>query len=158
LHTVIITSATTIPKCAFYYCSYIQSITIPDSVTSIGASAFEYCWGLKNVYITSISKWCEIELKDSPFSYGANLYMNGEMVTEVVIPDHITKIGDRTFYNLKSLTSITIPDSVTSIGNYAFYGCTGLETVYYEGSEEEWKQNFGNTFADLTILYNYKAE
>ena len=69
---------------------------IPDSVTSIGNSAFRYCSSL----------------------------------TSVTIPDGVTSIGDSAFNNCSSLTSITIPDSVTSIGNSAFWACNRLESIY----------------------------
>ena len=60
---------------------------------------------------------------------GANLYINGTLLTELVIPDSVTIIGDYAFYGCTSLTSVVIPDSVTSIGDLAFYDCTSLTSV-----------------------------
>ena len=125
---------TTIGNYAFYNCSGLKSITIPDSVTSIGSSAFKGC-KLTSVYITELSAWCKIDFKNNdsnPLSnyIKTNLYLNNELVTELVIPSDITEIKSYAFYYCSSLTSVTIPDSVTSIGNLAFKGCNKLTSVY----------------------------
>ena len=117
---------------AFRDCVGLTSVTIGNSVTSIGIYAFYNCDGLTAVYITDIAAWCGIEFGESnsnPLSCAHNLYLNGELVTELVIPDSVTSIGDWAFSNCSNLTSISIPDSVTSIGTGAFDDCTGLTTV-----------------------------
>ncbi len=118
---------------AFYNCSGLTSITIPNSVTSIGEDAFRDCTSLTAVYITDIAAWCNIEFASStanPLYYANNLYLNGELVTNLVIPDGVTEIKGMAFYDCSSLTSVTIPNSVTSIGEDAFYRCTSLTSVY----------------------------
>ena len=125
-------SVTSIGGDAFSYCKSLTSITIPDGVTSIGGGAFSYCTSLASVYITDIAQWCGIEFgsyDSNPLSYAHNLYLNGELVTDLVIPDSVTSIGDYVFYGCKNLTSITIPDSVTSIGDGAFGGCASLSDI-----------------------------
>ena len=129
---VIPDSVTSIGMRAFWDCTGLTSIVIPDSVTSIGLLAFIGCTGLTDVYITDIDAWCNISFSNSdsnPMYYGANLYLDGNLVTELIIPDGVTSIGDHAFEGCTSLTSIVIPDSVTSIGDYAFYGCTGLTSI-----------------------------
>ena len=124
---------TYIPSSMAYGCTKLESIEIPNSVTSIGYTAFEDCDSLTSVYITDIAAWCNISFYNSssnPLYYANNLYLNGELVTELVIPDSVTSIGDRAFYNCYRLTSVVIPDSVTSIGNSAFSYCSSLYVVY----------------------------
>ena len=130
-------SVTSIGYEAFYGCSSLTSVTIPDSVTSIGMDAFSNCWGLTSVNITDIAAWCNISFGDlfsNPIYYANNLYLNNELVTELVIPDGVTSIGERAFQYCSSLTSVTIPDSVTSIYNSADT-ISPTATIYgHEGS------------------------
>ena len=107
------------------------SITIPDSVTSIGLSAFSGCTGMKDVYITDIGKWCGIyfENEGNPLYYAHNLYLNETLITNLVIPNGVTSIGGYAFVGCTGLTAVTIPDSVTSIGGSAFSGCTSLTSI-----------------------------
>ena len=111
-------SVTSIGDSAFSGCTGLSSITIPDSVTSIGKSAFYGCYRLTSVTIGG-----------SVTSIGSSAFSGCTGLTSVTIPDSVTSIGYEAFYGCTGLTSITIPDSVTSIGDYAFSGCTGLTKI-----------------------------
>ena len=117
---------------AFYCCSSLKSVTICDSVTSIGGDAFYNCSSLTGVYIADIAKWCNISCSNyyaNPLYYAKNLYFNGELVTDLVIPEGVTSIGSGAFSGCSSLKTVTIPDSVTSIGSAAFGHCNNLTSV-----------------------------
>ncbi|MGN0092429.1 MAG: leucine-rich repeat domain-containing protein [Alistipes sp.] len=116
-----------------FYGSRFTKVTIGDCVTSIGSDAFSNSYSLAGVYITDIAAWCKIEFGNTvanPLYYAKKLYLNGELITDLVIPGSITEIGDYAFYYCTGLTSVTIPDSVTAIGQQAFSGCTGLKSFY----------------------------
>ena len=124
-------SVTSIGERAFYNCSGLTSVTIGNSVESIGREAFQHCLGLTSVTISDIAAWCNIEFvyASNPLDYAHHLYLNGEEVKDLVIPNSVTSIGDMAFSGCFGLTSVTIPNSVTSIGTCAFEGCFGLTSV-----------------------------
>ena len=110
-------SVTSIGSSAFEGCSGLKSVTIPNSVTSIGEEAFRDCSSLTSVTIpnsvTSIDK--------GTFSCSG--------LTSVTIPNSVTSIGEDAFCGCSRLTSVTIPNSVTKIGSYAFSYCRNLTSV-----------------------------
>ena len=129
---VIPNSVTQIDTDAFYKCSGLTSVEIPNSVTSIGKNAFWDCSSLTKVNITDLESWCKIGFEttnSNPLNYAHRLYLNGVIVTDLKIPNSITAIGKAAFYGCSHLKSVTIPNSVTSIGNSAFGLCYGLMSV-----------------------------
>ena len=151
-------NVTSIEDGTFYNCSNLTNITIPNNVTSIGIQAFTNCYnldsvtigsgvtsigrdafsgcGLTSVYITDIAKWCQINFESintngysNPLAQVASLYLNGELVTDLLIPDDVTRIKAHAFHGCDSLTSVTITDSVTKIDGSAFCGCRSLTSV-----------------------------
>ena len=111
-------SVTSIGDFAFYLCESLQSITIPNSVTSIGDYAFFSCESLQSVTIPN-----------SVTSIGDFAFCRCKSLQSVTIPNSVTSIGDNAFWLCKSLQSVTIPNSVTSIGDNAFESCYYLQSV-----------------------------
>ena len=101
---------------AFRQCGSLQSITIPNSVTSIGDFAFYLCESLQSITIPN-----------SVTSIGKSAFGLCVSLQSITIPDSVTSIGDGAFWDCESLQSITIPDSVTSIGDDAFCLCGHLD-------------------------------
>lgn len=117
---------------AFAESNQFESITIPDSIESIGEDAFWECNGLKKVYVSSIEDWCKIKFEDissNPIVYAREIYIDGELATDITIPKGITKICDYAFVGCDTITNVVIPNSVISIGNSAFFDCSNLKNI-----------------------------
>ena len=120
-------SVTSIGNSAFYGCSGLKSINIPDSVTSIGHDAFMNCTRLTFVNIP-----------ENVTEIGHQAFYGCSGLISVVLHNGLTTIDLSTFCSCPKLESVTIPASVTSIVMQAFSGCSSLKTIAYSGSEEQW--------------------
>lgn len=128
---VIQTGCITINNDAIYGCSGLKKITIPSSITSIGDGAF-YQSRIEDIYIDSISWWLGLSLSvyTSHFiSTSHNIYVNNVLLTNLIIPNDITDIGDYIFSYCKSLISVTMGSNIISIGEHTFYNCINLTNV-----------------------------
>ena len=129
-------TVTKIGSYAFYNCSGLTSVTVPNSVTEIGEEAFNGCNNLKDVHISSLESWCNINFKGftNTLTGKATLYLNGEIITDLEIPESVSEIKQYAFVSCSQLTSVTIPNSVTSIGRGAFVNCSGLTSIIIPNS------------------------
>ena len=161
-----------IPQYLCYNMNQIRSINIPSSVTTIGKSAFSGCSGLNAVHISDITAWCGIDIDDinlfygsSPLAWAEHLYMNGEEIIDLIIPEGVTLIKNCLFYNATSLATITIPSTVTSIGWNAIRKCTNLSHITcnaqippeYRGNNFSYCENLHSIYVPCGTLDAYRT-
>ena len=120
------TGITSVGDYAFFQCTKLESVSLPDSVDLIGAHAFEECTNLSLINIPS-----QVE------SIQEYAFAECKALTSFTIPDGVTTIDTCTFYKCTGLESITIPASVTAIEDHAFTDC-GLTYVDFEGTQDQW--------------------
>mgnify|MGYP002626481182 FL=1 len=129
---------TEIKDYAFSGLKKLQSVTIPDSLTSIGIAVFYLC-----------SKLTDITIPDSVTSIATSAFNSCSELPSITIPDSVTSIGHHAFHGCSKLTSITIPDSVESMGTYLFCSCESLKTVKLS---ENLKGLYGCAFSGCKLL------
>ena len=117
---------------AFCGCNKLKSITIPNSIRRIGGHAFYLRSYEYSLFITDLESWCNIEFENeesNPMIHATSVYLCGDMLRELIIPDGIKVIKNYAFNGCSQIRSIIIPNSVESIGNSAFLQCEALTTV-----------------------------
>lgn len=114
---------------SFQNCTSLTSITIPKSLTNIGYFVFQNCPVLTSIHISDLIAWCEIKSAGSIFSTFHRLYLNGNEINDLVVPDDVTTIGSEPFSFCESITSVTVPNSVTYIGSGAFSNCRQMSSL-----------------------------
>lgn len=148
-------SVTHIASWAFWYCHSLTSIEMPCSVTSVGYVAFGECSKLEEVHISNLTAWCNIEFdgnESNPLHTAKNLYLNGELITELVIPDDVVRIKDCTFCGC-NITSLEIHNRVSEIGNNAFNSCSALTSVTIPNNVKYIRDGVFNACTALKNLY-----
>ena len=124
---------------AFVNCANMTSIKVPPCVQAFFEEAFRGCTGLNAVYVDDVATWCSISFSYdwnsnranstcNPLTYAKNLYVNGELLKDLVVPDSVTSLGNG-FYGYTNLTSVVISDYCKRIDSWAFRGCPNLERV-----------------------------
>lgn len=141
IHKVIIKDGTTVIDDAAFWDSIVMQISLPDSVTEIGAYAFYNCQNLKRVNVDdklrkvgdSAFENCyslySFEFPSLANTIGNSCFKNCYSLQSVILPNWITKIEPYTFYSCESLNNVVVPKLVNTIGEYAFAGCN-LETIF----------------------------
>ena len=135
----------------------ITSVVIPDSVTTIGDSAFSRCTALASVTMgngVTVIGWrafadtglTSVTIPSSVTVIDDDAFRESGL-TSVTIPDSVTAIGIQAFFNCTALASVTMGNSVTTIGTWAFAGCTALTSIYVDAGNPNYLSSNG-------VLYN----
>lgn len=154
-------SVTDIGEEAFYQCSRLITVTIPNSVTNIGRFAFWECSNLTSIVIPNsvteiksatfflCSSMTSVTIPNSVMSIGDYAFYECSSLTSMDIPDGVQDIKNATFYKCSSMISVTIPNSVKSIGDWAFEYCSSLKSIVIPDSVT----SIGNyAFSDCSSL------
>ncbi len=132
-------SITNIDDYAFKYCTSLTEISIPENIKAIGNDAFDGCTSLSEVHITDLSLWCGIEFEyylSNPLYFAHDLYLNGERITNLTIPNDVTAINSWTFAGCSSITDVTVHNGVEQISFGFLYGCNGVEKISIPFTED----------------------
>lgn len=155
---------TVIDSFAFYNCSFIEEVVIPEGVTNIATEAFYLCTNLKKVTLPTtlnrIDYWafanCEslenIAIPDSVTLISVRAFSDCVSLSSLTLGNGVEMIEMSAFANCTSLSSLRFPKSLRLLENGAFDGCTSLATVYYDGTVDEWN-SVDSTGRDYGITY-----
>ena len=125
----LVCAVTGIGDSAFGHCGQMITVAIPATIESIGNNAFLSCVNLQGVYISDIRAWCCIQAGEDDRPYADNIYLNGNLIRDLTIPDGTPQINEEAFYGYSCLTNVNIPQSVKQVGKNAFAACTNLTSM-----------------------------
>ena len=130
-------SVSSIGNMAFYNCTNLKTLTLSsNNLTEIGALAFQNCNALEKIIIEDVKSWCKIQFSgqdSNPLYYAHNLYLNDELIENLVVPNEVDTIRKNSFQNA-SFTSISLPNTLKTIEDHAFYNCSRLNTIIALGA------------------------
>lgn len=127
-------SVATIDRKAFSNCSALTSINIPAAVRTLAFDMFSKCNALTRVDITDLSAWCTMTFGNTdanPLNLAHHLYLNGEELTDVVLPPDIEKVNAFVFQGATAVTSVTVPGNIGTIDNNNFCSCPLLTRIVF---------------------------
>ncbi len=123
---------TAIAHSAFRNCTALKSVNIPASITTVGEHAFAGCTAIDSVVISDLAAWCGITFDSklsNPCYLAHRLFLNGEEIIDLVIPDTVPAIGSYAFAGCMGLNSVSIPASVDVIGASVFANCPDITSI-----------------------------
>lgn len=129
-----------IGRLAFCRATNLTDISIPANLKAVGNGAFSGCKSLENLYLEDLASYLRIpftmdnSIMFTSWSSHINIYLDGVLTTDLVIPAEVEQIPEFAFMCCVGLKSVTIPDGVRRIEKGAFSDCVGLETVKISGS------------------------
>ena len=133
----------------------IQNVFIDTGLENVGLNAFNPSTPPKRVYIEDIATWVGIEYEGEGapvICLTSFLYMDGDVVKYLTIPEGVTEIAPYAFYNNTMLLTVKLPESLEKIGEYAFYGAKAIEEVHISDLEKWCKVDFAGEYANpLTV-------
>ena len=151
---------------AFDDCTSMTSITIPKTIKTVGLGAFTNCAGLIAVHIADFEAWCNIDFKlqssldfiefsSNPLTYAHHLFLNGEEIKDVVIPESIKEV--KMSFTGGDFKSVTFHKDVTLLENFAFLNCENLKDVYsyspYITLGHHWREVFTEAIVKNSTLH-----
>ena len=162
LREVVITASgmTSLPDYAFEDCSSLTSVTLSNSITSIGQYAFSHC-PLTNIVlpsgVTTLKQYCfeytpitDLDIPNSVTTVGTAVFSYCTSLTGVTIGSGLTTFGNYTFNHCTALSAITFPATVSNLGGYTFDGCTNLLSITMLGTTAP--TSSGTTFRHIKDL------
>ena len=141
---------------AFTGCTALDKVYFGDQLQRCDAYSFENCSALTEMHITDIAAWCSVKygMRSDWTLRNSELYLNGEPIVDLVIPEGVTYIGQSAFEYCSTIKTVTLPMSLESIGAQAFSYCTSLESVYIP----EYVTQMGTSvFNDCTSLTSVRG-
>ena len=139
----------------------ITSVTIPNTIEYMGEYAFFECYNLKTVHISDLKAWCNIKMAggySNPLHYSEHLYLNGNEIVDLVIPDGVTTLGQQIFTGCCNIKTLTLPNSVSFIEQSAFMDCSKLTKVVMGEKVRKignWAFAYCRNLKEITCLSSY---